>query len=429
MRVVIVGGGIGGLTTALSLNAAGIACDVYESTRDIRPLGVGINLLPHAVRELSELGLADQLSELAIQTEALIYMNKFGQEIWREARGRFAGYDWPQFSIHRGEFQVLLYEECKRRLGPERVHLGHKLVGVEEHESFVYAAFDTSTANAPELITVECDVLVGADGIHSRVRSVFYPDEGPAKWNGSILWRATTVSAPFLDGHSMVMAGHVNQKFVCYPISRKHDSNGESLINWIAELRVDPRTPWAKEDWNRPGDISDFFTQFMDWNFPGLPIPDIIQGSSAVYEFPMVDRDPVDKWTFGRSTLLGDAAHPMYPIGSNGATQAIVDARCLAFHLATESSIDAALSMYEQERRPPTSALVRANRDNGPERVMQIVENRAPNGFTNLGEIISDEELNDVAATYKRIAGFLLEELRARPSYSVPINEPEDSHH
>jgi 2-polyprenyl-6-methoxyphenol hydroxylase-like FAD-dependent oxidoreductase len=416
MRVIIAGGGIGGLVAALSLHDAGIDATVFEAVGDIRPLGVGINLLPHAVRELSELGLAERLGAVAIRTRELVYVNKFGQTIWREDRGLDAGYRWPQFSIHRGTLQMLLLEAVRARLGSDAVHTDRRLTGFDDDGRRVRATFeDRSGATHRE----EADVLIGADGIHSKVRALFYPQEEPPIWNGAVLWRAITEAEPYLSGHSMVMAGHQDQKFVCYPVSRDAAERGRSLVNWIAELRFDPSRGWRREDWNRPGRLEEFLPRFEAWDFGWLDAPRLIRGAAAVYEYPMVDRDPVARWSFGRVTLLGDAAHPMYPIGSNGASQAILDARVLAHRLATCGDPAEALAAYDAERRPATARIVLANRANGPERVMQAVEERAPEGFARLDDVISREELEAAAGDYKMIAGFDKDLLNERPSLSV----------
>ena len=420
MRVMIVGGGIGGLATALSLHQAGIDAAVYEAVPEIRPLGVGINLLPHAVRELSELGLEARLDAVAIRTRELIYTNKFGQTIWREDRGLDAGYRWPQYSIHRGTLQMLLFEAAVERLGRERIRTDRRLVDFEAAGGRVRARF--ASRDGKEHLA-EADVLIAADGIHSTVRQRIHPDEGPPKWNGAILWRAVTEARPFLTGRSMVMAGHQNQKFVCYPISREAAERGRSLVNWIAELRFAPDHVWAREDWNRPGKLEDFLPAFESWDYGWLDVPALIRGARAVYEFPMVDRDPVERWSFGRVTLLGDAAHPMYPIGSNGASQAILDARILANLLASRRDPVRALEEYDAIRRPATAAIVHANRANGPERVMQMVEERAPEGFARLDDVISRDELEAAARDYKLVAGFDKDALNTRPSLSVPRPE------
>ncbi|MDE2006313.1 MAG: flavin-dependent oxidoreductase, partial [Rhodospirillales bacterium] len=325
MKALIAGGGIGGLATALSLHAAGIEAELFEATAALRPLGVGINLQPHAVRELTELGLGAALAETGIATREFLYANRFGQEIWREPRGLAAGYRWPQYSVHRGRLQVLLWRAAEARLGAARLHAGRRLVDVDQDATGVTARFaDGSAARG--------DLLVAADGIHSTVRAAFFPDEGPPKWNGALLWRATSLAPPFLSGASMVQAGHRDRKFVCYPIGVAPDGRAE--VNWIAEQRFPADTPWPREDWNRPGRIENFLPLFADWRFPWLDVPALIRAAGAVFEFPMVDRDPLPWWTEGRVTLLGDAAHPMYPIGSNGASQAVLDARILARALA-----------------------------------------------------------------------------------------------
>ncbi len=406
MRVMVIGGGIGGLTTALRLHAAGIAVRVYESAREIRALGVGINLLPHAVRELTALGLLDALLAAGVPTGELRYFSKSGQQIWQEPRGLAAGYQWPQISIHRGALQMLLRDAAAAQLGTEQIRTGHHLAAFTQRgDGTVEARFVDRRSGAP-VATETADLLIGADGIHSAVRRALYPDEGLPQWNGAILWRAITPSAPFLTGRSMFMAGHARQKFVAYPITTTADEHGRVPINWIAELRFDTTALADREDWNRRGNLADFLPAFADWRFDWLDIPDLIRRAEVVYEYPMVDRDPLDTWSVGRVTLLGDAAHPMYPVGSNGASQAILDARALADALAANADIPAALRDYEAHRRPATARITLSNRQQGPERVMQIVEERAPQGFTDLDAVISHTELAAIAAEYKQIAGF-----------------------
>jgi len=408
VRVAVVGAGIGGLTVALSLHAAGIDTHVYEAVAPLKPLGVGINLLPHAVRELTELGLATEIADLGIATEALIYTNKFGQEIWREPRGLGAGYRWSQYSVHRGRLQMLLLETARNRLGADRIHLGCRALRFEMEADRATVMFDQGSAMV--------DVIVAADGIHSVARAQLYPHEGPPIWNRRILWRGVTEASPYLGGRTMVMAGHQNQKFVCYPIGKAGE---KSQINWIAELSFSGDHQWRREDWNRPANLADFLPQFESWQFPWLDVPSVIRHAELVLEYPMVDRDPLPQWTFGRLTLLGDAAHPMFPIGSNGASQAILDARTLAYELATCADIDVALAQYEAARRPPTTQIVLANRGNGPEQVMQMAEERAPDGFATIDAVISRAEVEEIAAKYKRMAGFDKDVLNDRPSLSA----------
>ena len=408
MGVIILGAGIGGLTTALSLQAAGIACEVYEAVAELAPLGVGINLLPHAVRELTELGLADRLAAAGVATEALVYANRHGQEIWREPRGRAAGYNWPQYSIHRGTLQMLLLAAVRERLGAGAVHSGCEALSVASDSAGATVTFRNGDQ-------ARAEVVIAADGIHSAIRAQMYPHEGPPVWNRRVLWRGVTEAEAYLGGRTMVMAGYGDQKFVCYPIDPA-PAPGCSLINWIAELRFPEGTEWRREDWNRPGQLADVLPRFESWNFGWLDAPALIRGAARMFEYPMVDRDPVGRWTFGRVVLLGDAAHPMYPIGSNGASQAILDARTLAFQLATEASIEAALAAYEAERRPATARLVLANRGEGPERILNLAEERAPGGFTDVADVIPHAELAAVADGYKQIAGFDREALNARAS-------------
>jgi 2-polyprenyl-6-methoxyphenol hydroxylase-like FAD-dependent oxidoreductase len=414
MTVIIAGAGIGGLSLALSLHQAGIPARIVEQAEEIRPLGVGINVLPHAVRELDELGLLEDLAATAIPTAELAYYSKRGQLIWSEPRGREAGYHWPQFSIHRGALQMILLEAVRARLGDDCIMAGRKLVAAQQDAQAVRV--DLADRHGNPQGSLEGDVLIACDGIHSTIRAQFYPDEGPPIWNGAILWRGVTEAAPFLTGRSMIMAGHEFQKFVAYPISLAAAHEGKAVINWIAEKKFAPDHQWRREDWNRPGDPADFLPDFESWRFDWLDVPDLIRRASAIYEFPMVDRDPLPHWTRGRITLLGDAAHPMYPIGSNGASQAILDARVLTAAFLREGLSEAALAAYEAERRPATAAVVAANRANGPEQVMQAVESRAPDGFHDVDAIISREEREETARGYKRIAGFDVETLNARPS-------------
>lgn len=414
MTVLIAGGGIGGLTLALSLHQVGIPCRVFESVPELKPLGVGINVLPHAVRELIELGLIDQLSAFGVPTAELAYFSKRGKPIWSEPRGVSAGYKWPQFSIHRGVLQQILHDAALDRLGADSVLTSHHLLDWQETADGVRATFiDRATGKAAG--SYDGTLLIAADGIHSAVREKLYPDEGPPLWNGRILWRGITEADAFLTGRTMIMAGHESLKFVCYPISNAPLANGKHLINWVAERLLDPDYRWRREDYNRAARLDEFLPWFEDWRFDWLDVPGLIRDCKRAYEYPLVDRDPLDQWTFGRVTLMGDAAHPMYPIGSNGASQAILDARVLTRELLTHSQTPEALAAYEAERRPATSDLVRLNRQNGPEQVMQLVEERAPDGFGTVTEVLSQQELEDIAANYKRVAGFQVDALNAKP--------------
>ena len=371
---------------------------------EIKPLGVGINLLPHAVRVLTELGLGEKLAEIGLPTAELMYVNKYGQRIWQEPRGLDAGYRWPQFSIHRGRLQMMLLEAVKERLGEDVVKTAHHLESFKSMEDGVTARFINRKTN--ELMgSYDADLMIGADGIHSNVRKHFYPDEGLPKFSGRILWRGITEAEPFLTERSMIMAGFQDQKFVAYPVTPKNEQTGEAMINWIAELQVGGEVP-PRSDWNEKVDKDTFAPAFSNWNFGWLDAPGLIEKTETVYAFPMVDRDPLPKWTFGRITLLGDAAHPMYPIGSNGASQAILDADALGQAFEKEQDVEEALGAYEEARLQPTALIVETNRKNGPEVVMQIAEERAPEGFEHINEVISQDELEEISERYKQIAGF-----------------------
>jgi 2-polyprenyl-6-methoxyphenol hydroxylase-like FAD-dependent oxidoreductase len=404
MTIAIIGAGITGLTTALSLHAAGVKCVVFEAVAKPAPLGVGINVLPHAMRELSALGLEPELRAAGVAIDELVYLTKYGLRIWQEPRGLAAGYAWPQIAIHRGEFQMLLLRTVQKRLGEDAVRFGHALKDVDIKEAGAIAHF--ADRGGETLAPFEADVLAAADGIHSAVRRKFYPNEGLPKWNGVTLWRSTSRVGKVLGGRSMLWAGHARQKFVAYPIAYD-EASGETLLNWICDLKTaeDSPTP-PREDWNRQGERADFAPRFEGWRWPGLDVPQLIASSGDIYMFPMVDRDPLPRWTHGRVTLLGDAAHPMYPIGSNGATQGVIDGRCFAYHVATAPSIDEALARYEAERRPATERIVLMNRANGPDQVMELAEQRAPTPAHDLDALLPTSERQEIADGYKRIAGF-----------------------
>lgn len=420
MKVVIVGAGIGGLSLALMLHKRGIQCQVFESVRELKPLGVGINLLPHAAAEMQQLDMLATLQANSVATSALHYYNRFGQSIWQEARGLDAGYPVPQLSIHRGQLQLLLAKAVRERLGDDKLHTGMAFESLTQDEHGVRAVFrDRASHDAPT--TVHADVLIGADGIHSAVRKVFYPDRDEFRFSGRILWRAVTYTQPYLDGRTMFMAGHQDQKFVAYPILDDAAPAGTTAINWIAELSV-PESEVHYTDWNRVVDKSVFASQFESWKWPWIDIPALIDGTKAIYEFPLVDKDPLPRWTQGKVTLMGDAAHPLYPIGSNGSAQAILDARSLADRLLETKqkhhrTIEAALKEYEAERLPATTGIILRNRLNGPEQVMQMAHERAPDGFAHINDVIPQDVLEEVSMRYKRAAGF--DPSRLKPTASA----------
>ncbi len=407
MRITISGAGIAGCVAAMLLAEEGHEVEVYEAVPQLAELGVGLNLLPHAVSVLDRLALADRLEETGIATRELVYYNRHGQRIWGEPRGRFGGYPVPQISVHRGRLQMVLLHALEERIGKDRIHTGDRLVTAEAGAP-ARATFERLDGTRHEVVS---DLLIAAEGIHSALRRQRYPDEGLPRYGGRILWRATSRAKPFLTGATMIMAGYQDRKFVAYPLDHPGE-DGLQTINWIAELTV-AKMP-ERENWNKQGRKADFAESFAEWRFDWLDVPGLIDGAEQVYEFPLVDRDPLPHWNFGATTLLGDAAHPMYPIGSNGASQAILDADALTRALRDQRDPLAALQAYEAERLPATARIVLANRGNGPEQCMQIAEERAPDGFSEIGEVFEEGELEEIAARYKQVAGFSKEAVEAR---------------
>ena len=410
MKVIIAGAGVGGLVTALMLHARGIDCEVFEQADAIRELGVGINTLPHAIKELAELGLLERLDAVAIRTYELFYTNRLGQEIWREPRGLDAGYDIPQFSIHRGRLHGVIYQAVRARLGKSRIHLNCRLQSFTQDDGGVTAYFFDRHGSHQH--TARGDVLIGADGIHSLVREKLFPDEGPPAWNGLMLWRGAIDWPAFLTGRSMVVAGGLAAKLVIYPIAEGSRPD-KRLTNWAVVGRVgDPSMPIPqKQDWSRPGRFEDLMPHLRRFRIPYVDAKALIEATSEFWEYPMCDRDPLPRWSHGRITLLGDAAHPMYPVGSNGASQAILDARFLADRLADAEHPAQALWTYEQVRLPMTAEIVRMNRRGGPEGVIDAVEARAPDGFSNIDDVLSFEQRKAIVRGYASTAGFAREQV------------------
>jgi len=417
VAVLIAGGGIAGLTLGLTLHQIGVPFRIYERSARLSPLGVGINLQPNAVRELYDLGLKSMLERVGIRTREYGFFSKSGREIWVEERGEWAGYRWPQYSIHRGKLQMALLDALIERAGPECVVPGHRATAFSNNDSAAELLLESNGGGK----SVTGELLIGADGIHSAIRAQMYPGEGAPIWNGALLWRGTTLARPFRTGASMALAGHDNQRIVLYPISAADAETGLATINWIAELRVDPDQEWRKEDWNRPADLDEFLPAFEHWQFDWLDVPALIRGAEKVYEYPMVDRDPVDRWTDGRVTLMGDAAHPTYPVGSNGASQAIVDARVIGAAFLTHGVNPDALLAYEEKVRPQTRNVILANRGSGPDKIMQIVEDRCGGVFERIEDVITNDELTTHAAAYKAVAGFGIEALNASPA-TIDVN-------
>ena len=410
MKVIIAGGGVGGLVTALMLHARGIDCEIFEQADAIRELGVGINTLPHAIKELAELGLLERLDAVAIRTYELFYTNRFGQEIWREPRGLDAGYEIPQFSIHRGRLQSVIYQAVRARLGESRIHLNCRLGSFTQDDGGVTAYFFDRGGTHQR--TARGDVLIGADGIHSVVRDKLFPNEGPPSWNGAMLWRGAIDWPAYLTGRSMVVAGGLTAKLVIYPIAEGSRPD-RRLTNWAVVGRVGGGSAQLpqKQDWSRPGRFEDLMPHLQRFRIPYVDARAMIEATNEFWEYPMCDRDPLPRWSHGRVTLLGDAAHPMYPVGSNGASQAILDARCLADLLRNSEHPIHALWVYDQTRLPMTAEIVRMNRSGGPEGVIDAVEARAPDGFSNIDDVLSFEQRKAIVRGYASAAGYAREQV------------------
>ena len=417
MTLLIAGGGIAGLSLALTCHQIGVPFRIFEATDEIRPLGVGINLQPSAVRELYDLGLEHDLPSIAVETRDYGMYSKYGLEIWLEPRGKWAGYNWPQFSVHRGELQMLLYRTLIERAGPECIETGWSATGFRNIDNGAVLELISSDGSLREETG---SLVMGADGIHSAIRAQMEPDEGPPVWGGFVLWRGTTKARPYKTGASMVMVGHDAHRFVAYPISGPDPESGLITTNWIASLKFEADAAWNKEDWNRVAKMEDFLPRYMDWKFDWLDIPALIQGADQIFEYPMVDRDPIQRWTHGRVSLTGDAAHAAYPVGSNGAGQAIVDARKLGRCFLEHGVGEAALQAFEAELLPATSRMTLTNRGSGPDAVLDMVDKRCGGWFENIDDVISREELAAHAAKYKALAGFSIEDLNKLPPIIPP---------
>lgn len=409
--VLIAGGGIGGLSLALTLQQIGVDFRVYESVSEIKPLGVGINLQPNAVRELFDLGItADDLDEigLPIKEWALVGLN--GNDIYSEPRGESAGYNWPQYAVHRGRLQMLLYETLIERAGPDCVALGQRVVGYETTDNGAVAVLRSIEGVESR---VAGSILIGADGIHSNIRAQMHPDQPPIHWGGAVMWRGTSMAKPIRTGSSFIGVGTHEHRMVIYPISHPDPDTGLAEINWIAEVTYDDPSAFDPESWFRQVDLSDFAHHFDAWNYEGLDVPTLLSGSDVVYENPMIDRDPISTWQDGNVALIGDAAHAMYPTGSNGASQAMIDARILGAAMVRHGVTSAALTEYNDKLCGPVSELILRNRGAGPFGLLNMVDERCGGTFDDIDDVIPETERNDFMAKYKAAAGFAIETLNA----------------
>lgn len=422
-QVLIAGGGIAGLSLALTLHQIGVPCRVFESVRELRPLGVGVNLQPNAVRELFDLGIDEaMLDAVGIQTREWALVGLNGNDIYSETRGRLAGYNWPQYSVHRGKLQMLLYRLVIERLGADAVVTGHRVTGYQNTADGVHATIQDDQGN---LRQVPGRLLVGADGLHSAIRAQMHPDQPPVHWGGAIMWRGTSMAKTVRTEASFVGLGTDKQRMVIYPISQPDSKTGLSEVNWIAEVTMDPQSGLSG-DWNKRVAVKDFIHHFADWTYDWLDVPALLSGAETVYEYPMIDRDPVATWVDGNVVLIGDAAHVMYPTGSNGAGQAIVDGRVLGAKMIEYGLNNRAFIAFDKALCPVISELVLRNRGAGPFGILSMVDDRCGGVFENIDDVIPEAERMAFMANYKAAAGFAMDQLNAAPrtilaDRSVPL--------
>ncbi len=417
--VMIAGGGIGGLALALTLDQIGVQCAVFEAVPELHPLGVGINLQPNAVRELYDLGFSESdLDSVGLPAKEWALVGLNGNDVYSEPRGRLAGYNWPQYAVHRGLFHILLFEKLRERAGAGIVRLGHRVTGYEHNaDDTVTAVIERSDGS----ISHESGtILIGADGINSAVRAQMHPNQPPIHWGGAIMWRGTTQAKPIRTGSSFVGLGTHRHRIVFYPISHPDPKTGLATINWIAELTVDNSEGWKNQGWFRPVSVDDFIHHFEDWTYDWLDVPSLFRQADVVYENPMIDRDPVPTWQDDNVLLMGDAAHAMYPTGSNGGSQAIVDARVLGACLVAHGVTRAALTAFDWQLCGPISALILRNRGAGPFGLLNIIDDRCGGEFDEIDDVISPEERTAFMADYKAAAGFAIERLNGAPRTIAP---------
>lgn len=424
-RVIIAGGGIGGLAAALTLHQIGVPCVVYEAAREMRPLGVGINLQPNAVRELLDLGITEaDLDRVGLPAKEWALVGLNGNDIYAEPRGKAAGYRWPQYAVHRGRFHMLLNDKVIERLGADAVQLGRRVSSYRKTSGGVVATVEHADGGTSE---VSGALLIGADGIHSAVRAQMHPNQPPIHWGGAVMWRGTTWGKPTRSGASFIGLGTHRHRVVIYPISHPDPATGLSMLNWIAEVTLDNAEGWKQQGWFRQVPTSEFAHHFDGWVWDWLDVPAMIREADSAYENPMIDRDPVETWRDGPVVLIGDAAHAMYPTGSNGGTQAIVDARELGAAMVAHGATEAALAAFDAKLCGPISQLILRNRGAGPFGLLNLVDERCGGTFDNIDDVIPPAERAAFMAGYKAAAGFAIDHLNAAPPTIQPgarVKEP-----
>ena len=412
-KVIIAGGGIAGLSLALTLHQIGVPCVVFEGVSELAPLGVGINLQPNAVRELEDMGIGESdLDETGLPAREWALVGLNGKEIYAEPRGKFAGYKWHQYAVHRGKFHLMLARKVVERLGQDALVLGHKVTGYRKAADGGVTAIVTSEDGTVR--EVRGSLLIGADGIHSAVRAQMHPAQPPIHWGGTIMWRGTAKGVPIRTGSSFIGLGTDRHRVVLYPISAP-DAEGLADINWIAEQTFDTDHDWQKSGWFRPVELSEFAHEFDGFVYDWLDLPALLAKSDCAYENPMIDREPLPTWVDGPVALIGDAAHAMYPTGSNGATQAIIDGRVLGRIMLDKGATPSALLAYDQELCGPVGQLALRNRGAGPFGLLRMVDDRCGGQFENIDDVIPADERAQFMLAYQQAAGFSRDELNARP--------------
>jgi 5-methylphenazine-1-carboxylate 1-monooxygenase len=412
MEIAIIGGGIVGLGLAMNLHKRGIASTVYEAAPEVKELGVGLTVLPHAMKELAALGLQPLLEPLGVVNEWSCFYTRHGQLIYREPRGRSAGYPNPEVGMHRGRLHTTMWQATLERLGADRLKTDHRCTGFSQDADGVSLSF-AQTSTGATMPAVRADLVIACDGVNSTIRRQILPDEGVV-FTGINTWRGVTIHKPILGGRSYIRAGSIKTgKIVIYPIIDNVDGRGNQLINWTTEVTTDPS---EKNDWNKPGRAEDCLRWYKDWRFDWCDVPALISNAETIFEYPMVDKDPIDRWSWGRVTLAGDAAHPMYPRGSNGSAQGLIDSRVLAESLAQHANIDDALRAYEAERVAKAGRVVRTNRETPPDLInIKVEELTHDQPFDDLNKFITQDELRAISERYKSIAGFTVEALAGEP--------------
>ena len=400
LDIAIIGAGPGGLMTALRLHQQGFRPRIYEAVTELQPLGVGIDIKVYGTKELDELGLLEEFRAISVDAQESLFFNNHGQEIYAELCGVHMGYLHEQRFVHRGYFQLFLYAKVLERLGADSVVLGARTTGYSQEGDGVTLSLqhaDGSTSQA------HADVVIAADGIKSAVRRQMHPASADPKYSGITMWRGTTLMEPFKTGGTILHIGDPRtSSMIVYPIADNFEGTGLTLVNWVVEATRDE----TAEDWNQRGTVDEVLPYYDNCKLGFLDVQEMLRNAREVYLFPLIDHDPLDWWTDGRVTLLGDAAHAMYPRGGNGACQALVDTRVVAEKLATIPDPGVALKAYEDERREGVNRIVLANRGEGYEVIRRMVAERT-NGerFTDIEQVLPLAEADEIFSRYHKLVG------------------------